>query len=88
MTAKSKIEEVQFYADRSKDALVTVIRSVIQNPRISDEERLEALRVMAEHHSQIAEFIATRIAEGEKKGMEMAHAKLAPAVKVDPKWDA
>ena len=88
MTTKSKIEEVQFYTDRSKDALVTIIRSVVQNPRISDEERLHALKMMAEHHSQIAEFIAGRILEGERKGMEMAHATIAPASKVDPGWDA
>ncbi len=88
MTTKSKIEEVQFYTDRSKDALVTIIRSVVQNPRISDEERLKALKMMAEHHSQIAEFIAGRILEGERKGMEMAHAKIAPEPKVEPGWDA
>lgn len=88
MTAKSKIDEVQFYTDRSKDALLTFIRSVLQNPRISDEERLQALKMMAEHHGQIAQFIAGRILEGERKGMEMAHAKIAPAAKVDPSWDA
>jgi hypothetical protein len=88
VTTKSKIEEVQFYTDRSKDALLTLIRSVLQNPRISDVERLEALKMMAEHHGQIAEFIAGRILEGERKGMEMAHAKMAPAPKVDPSWDA
>lgn len=88
MTTKSKIEEVQFYTDRSKDALLTFIRSVLQNPRISDVERLEALKMMAEHHGQIAEFIAGRILEGERKGVEMAHANIAPAPKVDPSWDA
>jgi hypothetical protein len=51
-------------------------------------ERIEALKMMAEHHGQIAEFIAGRILEGERKGVEMAHAKIAPAPKVDPSWDA
>lgn len=72
MHSRSKQEEVQFYLDRSKHALVTVLRSIIENPRIEDGERLDLLEMLAGHHGSIAEFILERIQDGEKK----AHAQL------------
>ena len=71
MSSHSKSEEVQFYLDRSKEALLMVLRSVIENPRLANQDRLEYLRLLAEHHAAIALFIETRISDGEKKGREL-----------------
>ena len=71
MSSRSKSEEVQFYLDRSKEALIMVLRSIIENPRFTNQERIEWLRTLAQHHAAIADFIATRIADGEDKGREL-----------------
>ena len=72
MQSRSKQEEVQFYLDRSQEALLTVLRSVIGNPRLGGEEQLEVLRSLGSHHRQISDLIDQRIAQGEKKGYELA----------------
>ncbi len=77
MSGKSKIEEVQFYLDRSLDALVTLLRSIIDNPRVPDTERVEALRKLADHHGSIANFIFARISAGEQQGLERRAAEEA-----------
>lgn len=74
MSHRSKIEEVQFYLDRSQDSLLATLRSILTNPRISDDERLQALRMMSAHHQEVFEFIAARIFDGERRGLEMAAA--------------
>ncbi len=71
MSVRSKSEEVQFYLDRSKEALIMVLRSIIDNPRLPNQERLESLRMLVEHHASIASFIAGRITDGENKGREL-----------------
>jgi hypothetical protein len=68
VSSRSKIEEVQFYLDRSQDALNLVVRSILDNPRIPDLERLMAFRMLAEHHASIATFIASRITGGAMQG--------------------
>lgn len=68
VSSRSKIEEVQFYLDRSQDALNLVVRSILDNPRIPDLERLMAFRMLAEHHATIATFIASRITGGAMQG--------------------
>ena len=64
MSSKSKIEEVQFYLDRSLDALITLVRSIVDNPRIPENERFQALCMLAEHHGSITQSIAARISAG------------------------
>ncbi len=83
MLCRSKLSEVQFYLDRSKDSLLATLRSVITNPRLSDDDRMLLLRMMSDHHHQIFELIDSRIEQGERKGMEMAEAQFAtrPAAK-------
>jgi hypothetical protein len=71
VSGRSKAEEVQFYLDRSKEALIVVLRSIIENPRLANQERIDSLRMLAEHHASIADFIVTRIADGEKKGRDL-----------------
>lgn len=75
MSHRSKIEEVQFYLDRSQDSLLAMLRSILTNPRISDDERMHALRMMSAHHQEVFEFIAARILDGERRGLEMAVAR-------------
>ncbi len=72
MQSRSKQEEVQFYLDRSQEALVTVLRSIIGNPRMSGEEQFSVLRALEQHHRQIAELIGQRLTDGERKGYELA----------------
>lgn len=75
MSHRSKIEEVQFYLDRSQDSLLATLRSILTNPRISDDERLQALRMMSDYHQEVFEFITARILDGEQRGLEMAAAR-------------
>ncbi len=77
MTNRNKIDEVQFYLDRSQDALLTVLRSVVGNPRLQGDERLNALKMMGDFHHQVAEFIWQKICEGENKGYAMASDAIA-----------
>ncbi len=68
----SKLQEVQFYLDRSQDSLLTVLRSIIGNPRLQADERLTALKMMGDFHHQVADFIWQKICEGESKGYALA----------------
>lgn len=68
----SKLSEVQFYLDRSKDALLAVLRSVLTNPRLSDDDRVQLLRMLSEHHHQIHELLDGKIQQGERNGIELA----------------
>ncbi len=79
MLCRTKLNEVQFYLDRSKDSLLATLRSVLTNPRLSDEDRMLLLRMMGDHHRQVFELIDSRIQEGERKGTAMAKAQLLSA---------
>lgn len=68
MTNSKKIQEVQFYLDRSQDSLLSVLRSIIGNPRLQADERLTALKMMGDFHQEVADFIWQKICEGESKG--------------------
>lgn len=72
MTKNQKIQEVQFYLDRSQDSLLTVLRSIIGNPRLQADERLTALKMMGDFHHEVADFIWQKICEGESKGYALA----------------
>lgn len=77
MVSRSKEEEVRFYTDRSQEALLTVLKSVMYNPRLADSERFEALKLIEQHHRMIADFMLQRVSDGEQKGYQMAG--VAPA---------
>jgi hypothetical protein len=70
--SRSKEQEVQFYLDRSQEALITVLRSIIGNPRMSSEEQFRILRTLEQHHRQIADLIGQRLTDGERQGYELA----------------
>lgn len=72
MTDVKKTQEVQFYLDRSQDSLLTVLRSIVGNPRLHNEERLHALKMMGDFHHEVANFIWQKICEGEGKGYALA----------------
>lgn len=72
MVCPSKVAEVQFYLDRSKDAVLSVLRSVLTNPRLADTDRVQLLRLLNDHHRQIHELIDGKIQQGEQNGLEMA----------------
>ena len=72
----SKQNEVQFYLDRSREAVVTILRSIISNPRLSDEERFSALKQIAGHHNDITELVGSRLTAGEQKGYSLAGVKI------------
>ncbi len=81
MGSRSKIDDVQFYLDRSQDSLITLIRSIIENPRIPDLERLQALQMLADHHQYIADFISSKISSGEQQGVQK---RVADDAKLQP----
>jgi len=68
----NKLQEVQFYLDRSQDSLLTVLRSIVGNPRLQGDERLTALKMMGDFHHEVANFIWQKICEGESKGYALA----------------
>jgi hypothetical protein len=68
----NKLQEVQFYLDRSQDSLLTVLRSIVGNPRLQGDERLTALKMMGDFHHEVANFIWQKICEGESKGYAQA----------------
>lgn len=72
MKNRSKIEEVQFYLDRSQECLVAVLRSIITNPRLPEEEKFAGLKMLAEHHSMVASFVAQHLRDGELEGYKRA----------------
>jgi hypothetical protein len=69
---RSKIEEVQFYLDRSQECLVAVLRSIITNPRLPEEEKFHSLKMLADHHQMVASFVSQQLREGELKGYKIA----------------
>jgi hypothetical protein len=72
VTNRTKIDEVQFYLDRSQDSLLSVLRSIVGNPRLQGDERLNALKLMGDFHHEVANFIWQKICEGEGKGYALA----------------
>ena len=76
MVCPSKLNEVQFYLDRSKDSLLSTLRSVITNPRLSDADCMVLLRMMSDHHLAVHQLISGRIEQGEQNGLAMAQAQL------------
>jgi hypothetical protein len=78
VSSRSKIEEVQFYLDRNKEAVITLIQSILQNPRLDDHERFAAMRALGEHHRVIADFVCGCLEAGQQKGYAIeaqSHAK-------------
>lgn len=71
-------DTVQFYLDRSRESVVTILRSIILNPRLTDEERLSALKQIVGHHNDITELVSARLAAGEAKGLSLAGVKINP----------
>ena len=72
MNSRSKEDEVQFYLDRSKESVITILKSVISNPRLEEAERFAALRMLTEHHQAIADLLKQRLEQGEQRGYELA----------------
>ncbi len=77
MHSRSKDDEIQFYLDRSKESIVTVLRSVLGNPRLSDVEQFKILATIADHHRSIAATIDDRLRAGEETGLRLAEKALA-----------
>jgi hypothetical protein len=87
VTNNNKIQEVQFYLDRSQDSLLAVLRSIVGNPRLQGDERLTALKLMGDFHHEVANFIWQKICEGESKGYEQAsdhNAVVRQSARLDP----
>lgn len=61
MKNQRKSQEVQFYLDRSVDSAVLIMRSVLENPRLELADKLEALALIANHHSTLALMLQTRL---------------------------
>ena len=71
MIFNDKQSEVQFYLDRSKEAFITILRSIVENPRLSPEESFRYLKEIHEQHSLIASFVQQKVIDGQSKGYEM-----------------
>jgi hypothetical protein len=69
---RSKIEEVQFYLDRSQECCIAVLRSILTNPRLPEQDKFECLRLIAEHHQMVGSFVAQQLDDGERKGYALA----------------
>jgi hypothetical protein len=67
-----KFDEVQFYLDRSKESVITLIKSIIGNPRLPDEVQYASLHLIADHHAAVAELIEAKLRAGEEAGLALA----------------
>ena len=54
MQNEQKFQEVKFYLDRAIDSAVMLTRSIIKNPRLSLEDQLEAMTIIANFHGSLA----------------------------------
>lgn len=77
MAVQRKVQEVQFYLDRSKESLITTLKSILGNPRLSLEEQVSYMRMMSDHHRDIFEFIEQKLDSGKQQGRAMAEAVIA-----------
>ena len=71
MKDRTKLEEVQFYLDRSQEAFITVLKSITDNPRLSAEERINYLRAIFNHHTAFSTFIEETVLNGKRRGYDM-----------------
>jgi len=49
-----KNAEIQFYTDRTIDSLIKIVRSIVDNPMLSADDRIEALLRIANLHGSIS----------------------------------
>jgi hypothetical protein len=55
-----KLKEVQFHLDRIRESSLQMIRSIVDNPRLSQLEQIKYLHQIATEHAEIASSIACR----------------------------
>ena len=67
MVKEQKEQEVEFYLDRSREAAITIIKSVASDPRLREEEAMKMLFSIAKQHRQICELIESCWIQAEKK---------------------
>lgn len=60
-TWSEREEQVRFHYDRARESSVRLIKSIVNNPRLSAEEQLDLLVRIAEGHKAISDFITTRV---------------------------
>jgi len=72
VVASRKDQEVQFYLDRSKESVITILKSIVDNPRLSDSEQFQAMHTLASHHFAIAQLIQEKLNNGEQRGYDLA----------------
>lgn len=63
MSEINKSEKVEFYLDRSKEAAVRIVHSLITDPSISQADVLRLIKEIADHHDTIAAFIFDKLGE-------------------------
>ena len=54
MAQTTKSDEVQFYLDRTIDSALRIMRSILNNPRMSPLEQIDELKRIADFHGSIA----------------------------------
>jgi hypothetical protein len=71
------VEDVQFHLDRSQEAVLTLLRSILSNPRLAPEEQFVALKAIGSHYRTVAELVEGKLREGEKRGLQLAATHLS-----------
>ena len=54
MQDSKKSDEIRFYLDRTVDAAVMIIKSIVDNPRIPTQDQIQALRHIADMHGSLS----------------------------------
>ncbi len=72
MSSSAVTQDVQFHLDRSKESVVSLLRSILSNPRLSPEDQFAALKAIGAHHRAISELVESKLSEGERRGLQLA----------------
>lgn len=70
MVLDSKKRELEFHADRIKDASLGQLRSIISDPRLAPEEQFYLLQCLSKRYTDLGEFIHQELLAGALQGIE------------------
>lgn len=64
MSSRTKCQDVQFHSDRILEATTMVVKSIIEDPRVPMEEKIQLLTTLSGVHVGVVEMIHSAIESG------------------------
>lgn len=65
MYFNDKEKEIHFHVDRSTEAATTLLKSIVENPRLDAEQQFSLLVKLARHHQDIVAQIGGSMIAGQ-----------------------